>query len=56
MKIVMAGEGAIARKHLAGIGRIEGIEVVSLAGGNPTDTEELAKEIGVDHWSLDLDE
>ncbi len=52
----MAGEGAIARKHLAGIGRIEGIEVVSLAGGNPTDTEELANEVGVDHWSLDLDE
>ncbi len=35
MKIVMAGEGAIARKHLAGIDRIDGIEAVILA--TPTD-------------------
>ncbi len=56
MKIVMAGEGAIARKHLAGIERIDGVEVVSLAGGNPADTEALAQELGIEHWSLDLDE
>ncbi len=56
MKIVMAGEGAIARKHLAGIERIDGVEVVSLAGGNPADTEALAEELGIGHWSLDLDE
>lgn len=56
MKIVLAGEGAIARKHLAGIGRIDGVDVVSLAGGNAGDTEELAAENGIGHWSLDLDE
>lgn len=56
MKIVMAGEGAIARKHLAAIARIDGVDVVSLAGGNPADTEELAAERGIGHWSLDLDE
>ena len=56
MKIVMAGEGAIARKHLAGIARIDGIEVVSLTGGNPADTEALAGELGIGHWSLDLNE
>ena len=56
MKIVMAGEGAIARKHLAGIARIDGVDVVSLAGGNPADTEELARESGIGHWSLDLGE
>ena len=56
MKIVMAGEGAIARRHLDGIAKIDGIEVVSLAGGNPADTEELATEHGIGHWSLDLAE
>ena len=56
MKIVMAGEGAIARKHLAAVSRIDGVEVVSLAGGLAADTEELAGEAGIDHWSLDLDE
>jgi len=56
MRIVVAGEGAIARKHLAGIARINGIEVVSLVGGNPADTEALATELGISHWSLDLGE
>jgi 2-hydroxy-4-carboxymuconate semialdehyde hemiacetal dehydrogenase len=56
VKIVMAGEGAIARKHLAGIGRIDGVEVVSLAGGDAGDTEELAAEHAIGHWSLDLAE
>jgi len=56
MKIAMAGEGAIARKHLAGMARIDGIEVVSLAGGDPAHTEALATELGIEHWSLDLAE
>ena len=42
MKIVMAGEGAIAQKHLAAIGRIDGVEVVTLAGGVAADTEAVA--------------
>ena len=52
----MAGEGAISRRHLAAVGRIDGVEVVSLAGGNAADTEELAREWGIGHWSLDLGE
>jgi 2-hydroxy-4-carboxymuconate semialdehyde hemiacetal dehydrogenase len=56
MKIVMAGEGAIARKHLAGLARIDGVEVVSLAGGQAEDTAELAAEHGIAHHSLDLGE
>ncbi len=56
MKIVMAGEGAIARKHLAGIDRIDGVTVVSLVGGDAGDTEELATEHGIEHWTLDLAE
>ena len=56
MKICIAGEGAIARKHLDGLARIEGVEVVSLAGGGVADTEALAAERHIPFWSLDLAE
>ncbi len=56
MKVCMAGEGAISRKHLNALERIEGVEVVSLVGGNAADTEELATERGIPHWTLDLAE
>ncbi|MGI9621343.1 MAG: Gfo/Idh/MocA family oxidoreductase [Acidimicrobiales bacterium] len=56
MKVVLAGEGAIARKHLAGVSRIDGVEVVSLAGGNEGDTQAFAEEAGIAHWTLDLAE
>ena len=56
MKICVAGEGAIARRHLDGLARIDGVEVVSLAGGNPDDTAALAADRGIAFWSLDLAE
>ncbi|MBC6402973.1 MAG: Gfo/Idh/MocA family oxidoreductase [Hyphomonadaceae bacterium] len=56
MKIVVAGEGAFGRKHLAALGNIEGIEVVSLAGGVEEATRQVAADHGIAHWSLDLDE
>ena len=39
MKIVVGGQGAFGVKHLEGIARIPGIEVVSLAGGSPESTK-----------------
>ena len=54
MKICIAGEGAIARKHLDGLARIDGVEVISMAGGNPADTAELAGARGIPFWSVDL--
>ena len=49
MKLVLAGEGAIARKHLAGLRRIEDVEIVSVAGGDLADTVAFASEFGVPH-------
>jgi 2-hydroxy-4-carboxymuconate semialdehyde hemiacetal dehydrogenase len=43
MKIALAGQGAFGIKHLEAIQNIPGIEVVSLAGGRPAGTEEVAK-------------
>ncbi|HEX5430462.1 MAG TPA: Gfo/Idh/MocA family oxidoreductase [Bryobacteraceae bacterium] len=56
MKICVAGQGAFGIKHLDAIKNIPGIEVVSLAGGNPAGTEEVAKRFGIPHWTSDLAE
>lgn len=56
MKIIVAGEGAFGRKHLAALANIDGIEVVSLAGGIAETTEKIAAEHNIPHWSLDLGE
>jgi 2-hydroxy-4-carboxymuconate semialdehyde hemiacetal dehydrogenase len=56
MKICVAGQGAFGVKHLEAIAKIDGIEVVSLAGGSPAGTEEVAKKFGIPHWTTDLAE
>ncbi len=56
MKICMAGQGAFGVKHLEAIQKIDGIEVVTLAGGNPEATREVAQKFGIPHWSQDLGE
>jgi 2-hydroxy-4-carboxymuconate semialdehyde hemiacetal dehydrogenase len=56
MKISVAGQGAFGVKHLEAIAKIDGIEVVSLAGGNPAGTEEVAKKFKIPHWTSDLGE
>ncbi len=56
MKIVVVGQGAFGRKHLDALKNIEGVEVVSLAGGSPESTEKVAKDYGIPHWTTNLDE
>ena len=56
MKLCVAGQGAFGQKHLQGLARIDGVEVVSLAGGSPATTEAVAKKFGIPHWSTDLAE
>jgi len=56
MKVALAGQGAFGVKHLEAISRIEGVEVVSLAGGNAEQTAEVAKKFKIPHWTLDLAE
>ena len=54
MKVALAGEGAIARKHMVALGSIDDVEVVSLVGGNPDDTAAFAAEHGIARHGLDL--
>jgi 2-hydroxy-4-carboxymuconate semialdehyde hemiacetal dehydrogenase len=56
MKIVMVGQGAFGQKHLDGLKNIDGVEVVSLAGGKPESVEAVAKKYGIPHWTSNLDE
>ncbi len=56
MKVALAGQGAFGVKHLDGIKRIPGIEVISLAGGRPETTQAVAEKYGIPHWTTDLTE
>ena len=54
MKIILAGEGAIGRRHIAALRRIDDVEVVALSGGRADDTEAFADEFEIDRWTTDL--
>jgi 2-hydroxy-4-carboxymuconate semialdehyde hemiacetal dehydrogenase len=56
VKIALAGQGAFGVKHLEGIANIDGVEVISLAGGSPDTTEAVAKKWNIPHWTTDLAE
>jgi len=56
MKVALAGQGAFGIKHLEAMANIPGIEVVTLAGGSPASTEEVAKKWKIPHWTTDLGE
>jgi 2-hydroxy-4-carboxymuconate semialdehyde hemiacetal dehydrogenase len=56
MKVALAGQGAFGIKHLEAIQNIPGIEVISLTGGKPAGTEEVAKKWKIPHWTSDLAE
>ncbi|HTT03368.1 MAG TPA: Gfo/Idh/MocA family oxidoreductase [Steroidobacteraceae bacterium] len=56
MKIVIAGQGAFGVRHIEAVRKIAGIEIVSLAGGSPDSTAEVARKFEIPHWSTDLAE
>ena len=55
MKICIAGAaGAFGMKHLDAVSAIDGVEVVSVVGGEPDDIEAFAKQRGIAHWTKSL--
>lgn len=56
MKVVLAGAGAFGQKHLDGISRIDGVDVVSIVGRRMEPTREIADKYGVAHVTTELDE
>jgi 2-hydroxy-4-carboxymuconate semialdehyde hemiacetal dehydrogenase len=56
MGVVVAGEGAIARQHVAALRRMDDVEVVGVAGGDPGGTASFAAEFEIPRHGLDLAE
>ena len=56
MGVVVAGEGAIAHQHMAALRRMDGVEVVGVAGGDPGGTASFAAEFDIPRHGLDLAE
>ncbi|HUA01038.1 MAG TPA: Gfo/Idh/MocA family oxidoreductase [Candidatus Aquilonibacter sp.] len=56
MKVGVAGQGAFGVKHLEALANIADIEVITLAGGSPASTEEVAKRFKIPHWTTDFAE
>jgi 2-hydroxy-4-carboxymuconate semialdehyde hemiacetal dehydrogenase len=54
MGVVVAGEGAIARQHMAALGRMDDVDVVGVAGGDEGGTAAFAAEFGIPGHGLDL--
>ena len=49
IKVALAGAGAFGIKHLDGIKKIDGVEVVSLVGRRLEPTKEVAAKYGIAH-------
>jgi 2-hydroxy-4-carboxymuconate semialdehyde hemiacetal dehydrogenase len=56
MKIALAGAGAFGEKHLDGLRKIDGVEVVSLVGRRLEPTQAVAAKYGIGHACTDLAE
>lgn len=56
MRVCIAGAGAFGTKHLDGIAKIDGVEVVSLVGRTLEPTRQVAAKYGIAHATTDLAE
>ena len=54
MKIALAGAGAFGEKHLDGLAKIDGVEVISLVGRRLEPTQAVAAKYGIGHATTDL--
>jgi 2-hydroxy-4-carboxymuconate semialdehyde hemiacetal dehydrogenase len=56
MKIALAGAGAFGEKHLEGLKKIDGVEVVSLVGRTLEKTKAVADKFGIPHVTENLED
>ena len=56
MKVCIAGEGAQGKTHMEALAKRKDVEVVTVAGGLEADTVEFAREWGIPHYSMNLEE
>ncbi len=56
MRIALAGAGAFGEKHLDGLQKIDGVEIVSVISRRAEQAAETAKKYGAKHSSTELDD
>jgi 2-hydroxy-4-carboxymuconate semialdehyde hemiacetal dehydrogenase len=56
MKIALAGAGAFGEKHLDGLQKIDGVEVISVVGRRLDPTQAVATKYGIPHATTELAE
>jgi 2-hydroxy-4-carboxymuconate semialdehyde hemiacetal dehydrogenase len=56
MKIALAGAGAFGEKHLDGLQKIDGVEVISVVGRRLEPTQAVAAKYGIAHATTELAE
>ncbi len=56
MKIALAGAGAFGEKHLDGLQKIDGVEVISVVGRRLEPTQAVADKYGIAHATTELAE
>ncbi|HEY7805945.1 MAG TPA: Gfo/Idh/MocA family oxidoreductase [Croceibacterium sp.] len=56
MRIALAGAGAFGEKHLDGLNKIDGVEIVSVISRRAEQAAEVAKKYGAVHSGTDLNE
>ncbi|KAB2847418.1 MAG: Gfo/Idh/MocA family oxidoreductase [Hyphomicrobiaceae bacterium] len=56
IRVALAGAGAFGIKHLDGIKKIDGVEVVSLVGRRLEETQKVASQYGIAHVATELAE
>lgn len=56
MRIALAGAGAFGEKHLDGLQKIDGVEIISVISRRAEQAAEVAKKYGAIHSSTELDD
>ncbi len=56
INIALVGQGAFGIKHLEALRNIAGVRVISLTGGRPESTRDVAQTFGIGHWTTELAE
>jgi 2-hydroxy-4-carboxymuconate semialdehyde hemiacetal dehydrogenase len=56
LRIALAGAGAFGEKHLDGLAKIDGVEVISLVGRRLEPTQAIAARYGIGHATTELAE
>ena len=56
MRIALAGAGAFGEKHLDGLQKIDGVEIVSIISRRAEQAAEVARKYGAKHSSTELED